>query len=213
MTVWDYDVYFPYGATTDPYSPSNPHKGDDRCNKVGVNVTVNGIVIGRTGYTGYVVPKDERGAHLHVGRFVNGVATNPNKGGRTVDGGVVTQVGEDARNGKFVRVKGSDGAEWVYLHLSEITVKQGQVLKGGDMKVTRPIAELLTLLTTGWPTPTQDGGSFVKSLEGQEIDEAGLEKMLNNLLKTPQRTDLINLVNRPSSGEYVPAGQLYVKKG
>lgn len=63
------------------------------------------------------------------------------------------------------------------------------------VKITHDIAENITLLATGWDRPDRDGGSFVASLEGQEVDADGLKKMLDNMLASPQRRDLINKLN------------------
>lgn len=63
------------------------------------------------------------------------------------------------------------------------------------IEINEDLAELITLLTTGWPDPKQDGGTFVKSLLGQSVDQSGLSKMLNNMLATPQRHSLIDKVN------------------
>lgn len=70
---------------------------------------------------------------------------------------------------------------------------------GIDMiDIDEDLAELITLLTTGWPNPKQDGGAFVKSLVGQTVDQAGLSQMLNNMLATPQRRELIDKLNQPT---------------
>ena len=101
------------------------HRGVDRAMPVGTGVVVNGVEIANSGKTGYVT-----GPHLHIGRWVNGVVTNPGTGGFAFANAVVTQVDNipNDANGKFVRIQ-ADGASWVYLHLSEIKCKVGQKLK------------------------------------------------------------------------------------
>lgn len=127
----DYPVTQGYGY--DPNYPLNAgtHKGIDYGCPVGTPIIVNGVQIGLSGATGYVT-----GPHLHVGRWVNGQPTNPGVGGGfQFNDAKVTEVGQDATNGKFVRVQ-ADGASWVYLHMSQQTASVGQVLKnnspGGD---------------------------------------------------------------------------------
>jgi hypothetical protein len=126
MIASDYSITFPYGATDPPYgTAANPyHRGDDRYMPDGTPVVVNGVLIGYSGHSGWVT-----GSHLHIGRFINGKDTNPQGGGFTVNGAVVSQVGEDDTNGKFVRLADADGSSWVYLHLSDNSiVKTGNVL-------------------------------------------------------------------------------------
>lgn len=132
----DYPVTFPYGATTAPYSPSYPHKGDDRAMPVGTSVRVNGVQIGNSGKTGFVT-----GPHLHVGKWLNGRHYNPGGKGFSFNSAVVTQIDpyDNDANGKFVRVQ-ADGYSWVYLHLSEITCKVGQ-------KLVAPVAAPTPLYT------------------------------------------------------------------
>lgn len=121
----DYPITFPYGATSPPYgTPEYPHhKGCDRAMPVGTPVIVNGVQIGLSGNTGTMTS----GPHCHTGRFINGQDTNPGNGGFVFNSAVVTQIGEDADDGKFVRIQ-ADGASWVYLHLSEQTCTVGQTL-------------------------------------------------------------------------------------
>lgn len=127
-----YPITQPYG-----YDPSYPlnggnHLGVDYGCPVGTPIVVNGVTIGLSGSTGAVT-----GPHLHVGRWVNGKATDPGKGGFSFNSAQVTEVSQDPTNGKFVRVQG-DGASWVYLHMSDNSkVKVGQVLQGDNMSSTR----------------------------------------------------------------------------
>lgn len=112
------------------------HNGIDYGCPSGTSIVVNGVVIGISGATGYVT-----GPHLHVGRWVGGVATNPGVGGGFhFASAMVTGVSEDATNGKYVRVQG-DGASWVYLHMSDNSkVKIGQILQGGNVSDNTQLA-------------------------------------------------------------------------
>jgi hypothetical protein len=125
MTAKDYPVTQPYGY--DPNYPLNNgfHKGVDYGCPVGTPIVVNGVTIGLSGATGYVT-----GAHLHVGRWVGGQSTDPGNGGFDFSSAVVTEINQDATNGKYVRLQ-ADDASWVYLHMSNNNlVSVGQELKG-----------------------------------------------------------------------------------
>lgn len=125
------------GYVFDPSYPLNGgvHKGIDYGCPIGTPVVVNGSVIGYSGVTGYVT-----GPHLHVGRWVGGLPTNPgNYGGFSLNGARVTGTGYDKENGNFVQIQDNTGAVWCYLHLNQITVSKGQPLptvtvggKGGE---------------------------------------------------------------------------------
>lgn len=139
----DYRVTFPYGSTADPYgTAANPyHRGEDREMPVGTPVIINGVQIGLSGNSGWSFAP-----HLHVGRFVNGADTAPKGGGFSFSSATVTQISEDTKNGKYIRIQ-ADGASWVYLHLSQQTCSIGQVLKqptqGDEMITTSERAQWL----------------------------------------------------------------------
>lgn len=154
-TAKDYPVTQGYGY--DPNYPLNAgtHKGIDYGCPSGTPIVVNGVQIGLSGATGYAT-----GPHLHVGRWVNGQPTNPGVGnGFTFNNAVVTEVGQDAVNGKFVRVQG-DGASWVYLHMSQQTASVNQVLKQQSQG----------------EAPMNDGDvtNLYRSLLGRDPDPGGL---------------------------------------
>lgn len=133
-----------YGITQDyGYDPSYPlnkgsHRGIDYGYPWGVPVLVNGVPIGLSGSTGEAYDANgnkgtKAAAHVHVGRWVNGQPTNPGRGnGFEFEPPVsVAAVGSDAVNGNWVKLN-AEGAIWVYCHLSEIKVRQGQQLEGGE---------------------------------------------------------------------------------
>lgn len=157
MTASDYPITEEYGwqisyplhtSPADPAVPSNEkenypgtgygfHTGRDWGCPMGTPIIVNGVQIGLSGNTG-----ETFGPHVHVGRYVGGVATNPETPW-VFNSAVVTEIGEDATNGKYVRVQ-ADGASYVYLHMSQQTATKGQVLKGGNMGISQDELALLT---------------------------------------------------------------------
>lgn len=131
MNINNFPITTPYGQV--PGYPLNNgfHQGIDYGCPVGTPVIVNGVTIGLSGNTGY-----SSGLHCHVGKWLGGVVQNPGNGGFSFTSAVVTEINQDATNGKYVRVQG-DGYSWVYLHLSDNSlVKVGQVLEGEVMDTT-----------------------------------------------------------------------------
>lgn len=163
MTAKDYPVTLGYKATTAPYGTAlRPyHKGIDYGCPAGTPVVVNGVQIGLSGATGFVT-----GAHLHVGRFVNGADTNP-AGGFKFNNAVVSEIGYDINNGNFVRIL-ADGASWVYCHLNSTNVTKGQVLKGGNMPSTVGTVEIdqMSWAYFGYGSPSNS--QFTKDHLGEE---------------------------------------------
>lgn len=200
MTIWNYPVSFPYGATDKPYSSTNPHKGDDRAAPMGTPVTVNGVVIGTVGTTGL-----STGPHLHVGRYKSGVAVNPNGGGGTFQNAVVAEIHltDDGANGKFVKVE-ADGALWYYLHLDSVKVKVGQRL-GEDMTSrTTAIWLLRTLQHKHSPSDAS-----IKSWTG--LDDKQLAAKLENVYNAAWFKAQSAKINNPV--DFVPVTeQLYKEK-
>jgi len=121
----DYPITFKYGATTNPYSPSRPHLGADRAMPTGTPVIVNGATIGLAGSTG-----KSTGPHLHIQKVSGGKVVNPLNTGFTLKAPVkVIETGNNSMIGKYVRLENGSGQVYSYFHLSNITVKRGQILK------------------------------------------------------------------------------------
>lgn len=121
------------------------HNGIDYGCPSGTPIIVNGVTIGISGATGAVT-----GPHCHVGKWVNGGSVNPGVGnGFSFKSAVVTDVNQDATNGKYVALNG-DGARWVYLHMSDNSkVKVGQVLQGGTTEMPLTQGQLDKLIKMG----------------------------------------------------------------
>lgn len=146
-----YPITTPFGQVAGYPLNNGFHNGVDRAMPTGTPVIVNGTQIGLSGSTGA-----STGPHLHIGRFVGGKATDPNGYGFSLTNPVVFDTGSDATNGNYVRLTdGGDGALWVYLHLSVISVTKGQKL-GGNMEpalTAQDINNIYPLLTGQKPTP------------------------------------------------------------
>lgn len=119
----DYPVTFPYGATDPPYSPSNPHHGEDRACPTGTPIKVSGKLLGYSGNTGF-----SSGPHCHIDKkrwipLVGWRYFNP-KGWSTIHGRV-TFVGDAGTAGKMVEIKTIYGSRFRWLHMSSFSKKVG----------------------------------------------------------------------------------------
>lgn len=131
MSAQDYAINFPYGATSEPYSATRPHRGNDRPCPTGTPIVIGGTVIGLTGATGFV-----SGPHLHIQEHTADNYANVRKPQNEFKPGTVIGVYPNSKGdgtfGKFIDIQNSDG--WVdsYCHLSQINVQVGQKV-GEDM--------------------------------------------------------------------------------
>lgn len=122
MNIDQYNITFPYGATSAPYSATHPHRGND----LPLNyepVLIKGFQIGISGQTGLA-----DGPHVHVQ-----AGTDPNAQ-QTIDSkpyigqpGTVFKTGTASEWGNFVCVKVGDVYVY-YCHLSQITCNTGDII-------------------------------------------------------------------------------------
>jgi hypothetical protein len=145
MTASDYGVTTPYGQI--PGYPLNGgyHSGEDRIMPINTPIVINNTTtIGFSGNSG-----SSTGAHLHIGRFMNGQPTNPQGRGFTLPApAIVTDTGQDATNGKYVGLRDAQGVRWVYCHLNVISVSKNQVIQAGeDPAVIAQLQEQVAQLT------------------------------------------------------------------
>lgn len=199
-TIFDYPVTTQFGKVAGYPLNNGFHTGIDYGSPVGTPVVVNGVQIALSGNTGA-----STGPHCHVGHWNGGIVLNPGVGGgKTVNGGKITEIGYDATNGNFVRVGDADGTSWVYLHLSKVTCTKGQVLKEG---VTMVDSDAITYAF--WL-------AFRRPARKEEIDRYNgkvTAATLNlELLKSNERKDLEAKWDSPPSG-FKPLGkEVYIKE-
>lgn len=132
----EYDVTQPYG-----YDPSYPlnngfHRGIDYGAPEGTPLVINGIRVALTGSTGAAT-----GPHLHLGKWQGNTVLDPGNGGFNFDNAVVAKVGYDNTNGNYIKIN-ADGYTWIYCHLSQVLVNEGQELKGAKMYPTKGALQL-----------------------------------------------------------------------
>lgn len=171
--ISQYSVTFPYGATTKPYSPSNPHTGDDRAAPKNTPIDVGDTIIGLVGTTG-----KSTGYHLHIQKWKGGYQ-NPN--GQGVGNTIafparVTEVGYRDDIGYFVRLVDANGVRWSYFHMIKDSqrVRVGQIINKGEEDVfTQKDYDIMKPMFTAFGVkPPPDGlvvGASVSNALGQLI--------------------------------------------
>lgn len=126
-----YPVTFPYGATSPPYSPGSPHRGNDRACPTGTPIIIGSTTIGLTGNTGF-----STGPHLHTQAGSDqGTQNTFNPSSLEFKPGTVVAIRtvDEKAWGKYITIKVGTGKYITYAHLSKVNVAVGKVIKGGVM--------------------------------------------------------------------------------
>lgn len=199
-----YPVTFPFGATSAPYSPTDPHHGEDRACPTGTLAIVNSKQIGLTGNTGYSF-----GPHCHIDKNPSYPATrgyiNPT-GWYNITGTVVfAGLAESA--GNMVVIRADNGYYYRFLHLSVINVRVGDRIQ--PMATDSLTKEEVIITYAGFfdcanSDVPQD---FITAYTGKTL--GGL---LNHLKDDPSYLKHKDTINNPPGFEQLPY-EVYKKKG
>lgn len=194
-----YAINFPYGATSPPYSAASPHRGNDRPCPMGTPIIIEGVTIGLTGATGQVT-----GPHLHIQEWGSNY-TSTRKPQNEFKPGTVTLIDPsgtvgDGSFGKFITIQNSDGWSDSYCHLSQISVKVGDVI--GDEMPTEQDINFLWVMILDKPPAAQDV-SYWKARTYSELLTALFNGERNALRKTNVQYAYKLAFNRdPTQDEY-----------
>jgi hypothetical protein len=192
MTASDYQVTFPFGATTAPYTPAHPHRGDDYPCANGTPLVIDGEEIARTGDTG-----DVTGPHLHVQEWLDDVA-NCRRPQHAFKPGLVTAANNNVNQqwGKHITILNPDGWNTTYCHLSEVFVNVGQVI---GVNMEKADVDNLVAPMQGRPADEQSYSGFVgKNFHDGWYDMVASESFkdyVGQIPKLQQQVDSLTAAN------------------
>lgn len=213
MSAKDYPVFFGYGAKDGYYYGPNGiigpyHRGNDFSTPAGTDVIVNNQLIGRTGATGAV-----SGPHIHVQ-----LAPEADPTGKewNVPNGVVTETGTKLKEGKYIKIQGSDGITRMYFHLSEVLVTKDQQI--GEPMGKWDNGKTFTLLFKACNqaiAQRAEDANYVGYFGAEDGKDAG--EAYDNIIGSSQFDYLVDEARKgaQTSSEFVPyeLPKLFVKKG
>jgi hypothetical protein len=165
MSAQDYPITFPFGAKTAPYSPSHPHRGDDREMPMRTPIYIGGVLVAYSGNSGSYLGQTYL-PHLHIQEWLDD-PSYCRKPQHAFYPGQVVQVSNNPNQewGRYFSIVADDGWWTTYCHLDQINVTLGQVIKGDDMdEQARQSIEGLTNTVTAM---AEDQKNLAKMVETQ----------------------------------------------
>lgn len=157
-----YPISFPYGATSAPYTPAHPHRGNDRAAPVNTPINIGGVTIGYVGMTGKA-----NGYHCHTQACSAGKnwADWFNPTPYEFKTGTVVRVEQNNGDfGNFVMVRVGN-VDLTYAHMIKTNASVGQIIGGNvDMPIsTDALYMLIRSMMQREPTQAEASNSdFLK---------------------------------------------------
>lgn len=191
MSIQEYRVSFPYGATTAPYTPTRPHRGNDRAAPAGTPVIIQGIRIGLVGATGWATGPT---LHTQAGTDIACQKTI-NPGPYEFQPGTVVNTGRGDQWGNYVTIKVGD-KYIAYTHLSRIDITKGSVIKALP---TQPVIKGVNEMANA-----EQVKAIYRAVLYREGDPGGIQnytgrdanKIISEMLNSPERKSLeANIAN------------------